>query len=438
MKANPSRTAKQQESWPYKVTYGNVTVAVYKRTTPSGFENFMVADDSTGTRRFLSFKIKSEALAEADSLARKKAGLAAMVQQITSAQAIDYFNAVDRLKPFNVTVDAATSTVADCLKDAGSLDVIREAVKFYRQRHRNVTNRRVEEVVAELLKIKQSRGASARYLKDLSSRLGTFAESFQMNISNVTTPQLQAWLDRLNLSAQSVRNFRTVLNLLFSFAIARGYAVDNPVAGVERVKVNGGEIEIYSPAEIQRLLAAASPDFLPCVVLGAFAGLRSAEIERLEWQDIHLAEKFIVIGKDKAKTASRRIVPIADNLAAWLAPYAEKTGKVWAGTSIGFYKAEKETSADTEIKPNNDKGLKPQKPVKWKANGLRHSAASYMFALSNDAGRVAGYLGNSAAVVHRHYREIVTPSAAKAWFSIIPERATNVLPMAQAAIATVN
>jgi len=55
-----------------------------------------------------------------------------------------------------------------------------------------------------------------------------------------------------------VRHFRTVLNLLFSFAIARSYAADDPVAGVERVKVNGGEIEIYSPPELQRLLAAAS------------------------------------------------------------------------------------------------------------------------------------------------------------------------------------
>jgi hypothetical protein len=196
----------------------------------------MVADVSTGTRRFASFKIKSEALAEADRLARKKASLATMVQSITNAQAIDYFNAVDRLKPFNVSVDAATSTVADCLKDAGSLDVIREAVKFYRLRHRKVVNKRVAEVVADLLKVKKSRGASGRYLKDLSSRLGMFAEAFQINIGNVTTPKLQTWLDNLKLSAQSVRNFRTVLNLFFTFAIARGYAVDNPVAGGLSIK----------------------------------------------------------------------------------------------------------------------------------------------------------------------------------------------------------
>jgi len=98
---------------PYKVTYSNVTVPVHKRTTPSGYDNFAVADESTDKRWFLSVKIKSAALAEADRLARKKAGLATKVQNITGARAIDYFNAVDRLKPLNVTVGATTSTVAD-------------------------------------------------------------------------------------------------------------------------------------------------------------------------------------------------------------------------------------------------------------------------------------------------------------------------------------
>jgi hypothetical protein len=39
---------------------------------------------------------------------------------------------------------------------------------------------------------------------------------------------------------------------------------------------------IFTPSEIGKLLAVASPAFLPCLAIGAFAGLRSAEIERLE------------------------------------------------------------------------------------------------------------------------------------------------------------
>jgi hypothetical protein len=38
-------------------------------------------------------------------------------------------------------------------------------------------------------------------------------------------------------------------------------------------------------------------------------------------------------------------------------------------------------------------------------NALGHSCASYRFALSNHAGRVAGECGNSAGVILKHHRE---------------------------------
>ena len=206
----------------------------------------------------------------------------------------------------------------------------------------------------------------------------------------------------------------------------RGYSASNPAAALERVKVKRGATEVFTPQEIVKLLASASPDFLPALAIGAFAGLRSAEIERLEWSDVHLAEteKFIIVGEDKAKTASRRVVPISDNLAAWLAPYAGRKGMVWPGGHDAFYDAQQDAAKAAGLK--------------WKANALRHSCASYMFALSNDAGRIAGLLGNSAAVVHRHYRELVRPADAVKWFSIVPEKPANVLPMNAAAVARVS
>ena len=78
------------------------------------------------------------------------------------------------------------------------------------------------------------------------------------------------------------------------------------------------------------------------------------------------------------------------------------------------------------------KGIKAQKPVEWKFNALRHSYASYRFALTNDAGRVAGECGNSAAVVHRHYRELVKAADAERWFNVRPEAPANVVTLAAA------
>ena len=40
-------------------------------------------------------------------------------------------------------------------------------------------------------------------------------------------------------------------------------------------------------------------------------------------------------------------------------------------------------------------GREGKPSVKWKSNALRHSYASYRFALTGDAGRVAGELGTA-------------------------------------------
>jgi hypothetical protein len=85
------------------------------------------------------------------------------------------------------------------------------------------------------------------------------------------------------------------------------------------------------------------------------------------------------------------------------------------------------------VEADEKSGVKAQKAVAWKANGLRHSYASYRFAQIGDAGRVAGELGNSATVVHRHYRELVKPGDAERWFSVKPDgRPANLLLLAHA------
>jgi integrase len=119
---------------------------------------------------------------------------------------------------------------------------------------------------------------------------------------------------------------------LFYFAEARGYvtkgSVDTESIAVARDK--GANIEIFRPGELERILAAAEkkPEFIPFLAIGAFAGLRAAEIQRLDWAEIRLDDGFIEVKASKAKTASRRLVPITDNLKAWLAPHKKACGPV--------------------------------------------------------------------------------------------------------------
>lgn len=421
-RTQPPRKRGRPVAWPRKITCGRASVTVYRRRTPAGKVGFLVSNYSGGKRRLDSYPDEESALEAAGKLARQLSTGQVLASEMTNGEASEWAGARLALEPFKVPLLPAVQTLGECLKLVGDLPALHAAAKFYAARHKRTVAKRVADVVNELLTLKAARGASQRYLEDLRSRLGRFADAFQKDTCNVTTSEIQAWLDTQKGAAQTVSNVRRILHVFFEFAVARGYASDNPVAGTERVAVKDGEVAIYKPAELAKLLAAASADFLPCIALGAFAGLRSAEIERLEWSDVDLAGRCIVIGASRSKTASRRVVPVCDALAAWLAPYAGRRGKVWSATHGRFCAAQQETAKAAGLK--------------WKHNALRHSYASYRFADTGDAGRVAGELGNSAAVVHKHYRELVKPADAVKWFAIRPARpAENVVALPTAANA---
>lgn len=397
------------------VKAGSVRVKIYRRDrqTASGGTRtiYEVADYSGGTRRLRGFSAHGEARQEAERIARQIASGEATAAQMLNTEAASYGRAVELLRPTGAPLEVAAGVFAEAWKILGG-DRIVEAARFY-SRHQadQVERRTVSEVVAELLAAKEARGKSARTIGDLRARLGRFAGAFKVDIGSVTTGDIQRWLDGLKLGPQSIKNYRATLSNLFGFAEARGYVFKggNPVADTEAVSARGGEIAIYTPGELSRLLEAAPADYLPTLAIQAFAGLRSAEVERIDWSAVDLRGGFIHIGADDAKTRSRRLVPIAPCLADWLAPYAKRTGPVWPGTANTIRKARAATVEKSG--------------VPWKDNALRHSFASYRLAEIQDAARVALELGNSPSIVFRHYRELVKPGAAAAWFSVRPDRA---------------
>ena len=110
---------------------------------------------------------------------------------------------------------------------------------------------------------------------------------------------------------------------MFRFAKKQGYLHPDRKTVAEQtesLKVPDTAITIYTPDEMERILLAANARLLPLLGIGAFAGIRSAEIRRLDWEDIKWDRGYIEIAGRKAKTAARRLAPLTENLKAWLAP----------------------------------------------------------------------------------------------------------------------
>jgi len=405
--------------FPIVVRAGSVGVKIY-RTESRGYPLFQVADFSEGRRRLRGFADLVDAKAEAGRIANRLAAGDVVAAGLGAKERASLSRALELLKPTRVSLEVAASTFAECFQILGGNRLL-EASQYFARRHPiSLPKKSVREAVEEMIEAKRQGGLAERSVDDLRSRLGQFAEAFDGPLLAATGDRIQNWLNGKKLSPQSALNFRRVISNFTGFCVRRGYLPKgwDEVDRVERPKVRPSEIAIYRPDEFVRLLASAPVDFLPSLAIAGLAGLRSAEIERLAWEDIDLRSGFITVGAAKSKTASRRIVPICEALANWLAPCAERRGPVWTGDHDGFYDAQQATGKAAG--------------VKWKANALRHSYASYRFAQTMDAGRVAGELGNSAAVVHQHYRQLALPADAAKWFAISPSAAKNVLPLSVA------
>ena len=134
-------------------------------------------------------------------------------------------------------------------------------------------------------------------------------------------------------SGRTKNNYRAALATLFSFARQKGHLPRGQQTEAEfstRYNGKGGEIGTYTPKQLQILLSRIEPRMIPFIAIGAFAGLRSAEIARLEWQEVRFDQDVIELKAAKAKTASRRLAPILPALRAWLSPMRKESGKVLA------------------------------------------------------------------------------------------------------------
>jgi integrase len=206
---------------------------------------------------------------------------------------------------------------------------------------------------------------------------------------------------------------------LFHFAQSRGYLPKGLTEAddLPRMKEASKPIGIFKPEEMAKLLNHAPEDLVPFLAIGAFAGLRHAEILRLDWSEVDLAGGHIELKATKAKTASRRLVPIPENLKQWLTPLHQGTGLV---------------SATDQVSPKI-KAVVKASGVKWEKNGLRHSFISYRVAEIQNVAQVALEAGNSPQIIFSNYRELVKAEAAKKWFSIVPVKPTNVISIEKAA-----
>lgn len=363
---------------------------IYRRTHRSGQVGYLVdlgKVNGKRDRRSFSTKQAAEVFAAQARVNKMNEGAAAFA--LSADTRTEVAKSMVKLKPWNATIT--------------------EAVDYYVEhvlRYRNAPI--VADIVQRMLADAKAAGRRNWTIRELRTRLNQFALTFgKRQLSAITLPELEQWLNRLGLSARTRINRATKVSQLFNYAIRHGWTDTNLVARVPRPAVDDKEPGIFTVKQTAALLEVAPRlGLLPYVALGLFAGLRPAETERLDWSAVKLDERSIIIGAEVAKKRSRRVVEIGDTLAAWIAPCVKAKGSVVDAVNL-----RKRLNA-----------LMAKAKVRWPTNGLRHSFGSYHLAMHGDQVRTAAQMGHrDVGVLHNHYKALVTKGEAEKFWNLRPK-----------------
>ncbi|MGE3308466.1 MAG: tyrosine-type recombinase/integrase [Limisphaerales bacterium] len=394
---------------PVTVSFGAFTARIYS-TPVRGSPRFTLAwsDPVRGRIRktFATFEAaKSEAERTANAFLRGDTEAAGF----TGADRARFAAVLETVRPTGIPVEVAVAQFAEAHAILGGRSVVDAARDFARRHRLDLPAVPVADAVAAFVEDRAKAGASKRYLQDLRTRLvHGFASANGVNLGDLTPDRVREWLDGAGGGPRHHNNNLAAVRTLVRFCIGRRWLPKDVdlLEGVTKRKADAEAIEIWTPEEMAALLANCPTVAVPAMAISAFAGLRNAEVTRLDWKEVRLNDGFIEVPAMKAKTASRRLAPCPANLVAWLTPHAKSAGPVWPHHNNTTHRAYGEAAQAAGLT--------------WRENALRHSFVSYRLAEIQDVARVALEAGNSPGMIFAHYRELVRPADAKRWFAIRP------------------
>lgn len=137
-------------------------------------------------------------------------------------------------------------------------------------------------------------------------------------ISDIRTPQVQAYLDdvRLRVNNNTYNNYRRELGVVFSGIKKRGYISANPVSEIATVAKVKKKRRAFNPDEAVIVLAEAfKTDYwlFLMIILHCLQLFRKTECLRLRFRNFNLKQGYISLSEDDSKNSQACTVAIPED-----------------------------------------------------------------------------------------------------------------------------
>ena len=366
-----------------------------------------------GKRQRKRYPTRSSAEAQAALLNAAEASTESFRLLVTPEQAASVARAEQLLKPIGVSLEVAVADYAAAREKVGSVSMDQLADHW---KHARLVGKSkpIPDAVREFLLDKAQDGAGERHVDSLTHYLKAFAKKLTGPCDALNSNSIDSYLRdqqaEREWSGLTRNHHRAAISNFTEWAKQRGYLPRQwaEMEFVPQARHERSAVEIFTPEDAEKLLAASEKEQTVLLAVGMFAGVRPSEICRMTWADIDWERQELHVGRQKVRTAGHRIVPLLPRLSAILSGKKRKPSKPLFPFGHSW-------AAHEVVKIAKAAG------VKWIPDGPRHSFVSYRLAIVGDIARVSEETGTSAATLRKHYRRPVSQRRAEQWFESGPK-----------------
>ncbi len=243
-------------------------------------------------------------------------------------------------------------------------------------------------------------------------------------ISEIDSKKARAYLDYLKtnrenpkgkpLSPQTRKHHHSTLNLIFKYAIQKGYITENPMKDIEPPKLKRHKVDAFTKSEVTRFIDEVEK--LPLMQKTMYyilltTGVRRGECFGLQWGDIDFENALVhinrnvvyttksgaVVGAPKTDTGYRTI-PLANKTLLLLAEYKiTENPKVKDAFLFHGEGAQTEPRDPSYLTKHMKKLMKKADLPNMSPHDLRHTCASLLLQNGADIKSVQDILGHADA-----------------------------------------